>query len=539
MSAVAEGTANGTVSVTTNGTTADVSVHGLDTAAYKAESYFEKAFTDGSHNVVTIGSYTPQIGESATQKIEFFDGTQNAGALGTAFSASDTIYVSEAVTAANPIITKNDISGITGAMVYKGVVNRNSDLPTSGVKAGWTYVVGTAGTYDGVACEVGDMIIAKDSTPTWNIINGENQVENKGATITAGAGTATDIAVVDGTTITANVSVTAGTATIASQNGNTITLKSGVAQSGTSGTIGNDTGSDITLADVAATGAANELTVTSAVYGTGAATANAQTALTNLASAITNSNITIDGHRGAITTGDGITAVTADGGSFALDLDSTNANGLYLNGGTAGSKKLAMHIADESTANGGNFGTVKVTQANGLTITSGVVAYAHNTTAITVARKDASDIITINGTLTPDAGDNIATSNAITLAKVAATGAAADVAVADAGGYFTGDTVEAALQQLGGIVNNGVKMWTVASPATSAGSDWTISITAANGFNALTDATVSVRDTSTGEEIECDKTLSGTTVKLKFSEAIISSQFTAVVTTKNTATNVA
>ena len=45
------------------------------------------------------------------------------------------------------------------AMVFKGVVNSNSDLPASH-SAGYTYRVGTAGTYLGsTVCEVGDLII--------------------------------------------------------------------------------------------------------------------------------------------------------------------------------------------------------------------------------------------------------------------------------------------------------------------------------------------------------------------------------------------
>ena len=43
------------------------------------------------------------------------------------------------------------------AMVFKGVVNSNSDLPATHYQ-GWTYKVGTAGTYAGKTCEVGDTI---------------------------------------------------------------------------------------------------------------------------------------------------------------------------------------------------------------------------------------------------------------------------------------------------------------------------------------------------------------------------------------------
>lgn len=43
------------------------------------------------------------------------------------------------------------------AMVFKGVVNSNSDLPANH-KQGWVYKVGTAGTYAGQVCEINDTI---------------------------------------------------------------------------------------------------------------------------------------------------------------------------------------------------------------------------------------------------------------------------------------------------------------------------------------------------------------------------------------------
>ena len=469
------------------GTASDVAVYGLQSAAYFNYNYFEKAFSDGSHDVITISDVTPTGNDTAKKKVEFFDGTQTQGTLGTGSSATDTLYISEAVTAANPIITKADLSGITGAMVYKGVVNANTDLPDSDVQAGWTYVVGTVGTYAGQACEVGDMIIAKDSTPTWNIINGENQVTNAGATITAGAGTATTIATVDGTNITAQVSVTAGTATIASQTGNVVTIKTGVTQSGTTGTIGNDSGTDIVLDDVAVTGAANELTVTSATYGGSDATTNAQTALTNLASAITNANITIDGHKGAITTGDGLTNVANDGGSFGIQIDSTNANGLSV--GTDG---LAM-----AKATGSTFGTVEVTAGNGLTLANGVVAYAHNTSVITVASKNSlTNVITINGTLKPDASDAITTSNAITLAAVAATGNASDVAYS---ATIDGTAITNVDDALDNLASSAVLVY---KSGTLTFSDNTASITIANA-DLVNSAITEIRDSS-HNVVECD-----------------------------------
>lgn len=73
------------------------------------------------------------------------------------------------------------------AMVFKGVLNKDAtetattlnNVPKSGYSAGWTYRVAKEGTYAGVACEVGDMVIAVTDAATnqtaannahWNVI---------------------------------------------------------------------------------------------------------------------------------------------------------------------------------------------------------------------------------------------------------------------------------------------------------------------------------------------------------------------------------
>lgn len=45
------------------------------------------------------------------------------------------------------------------AMIFKGVVNADGDIAAADYGAGWTYKVGTAGTYKGQTCEVGDLIV--------------------------------------------------------------------------------------------------------------------------------------------------------------------------------------------------------------------------------------------------------------------------------------------------------------------------------------------------------------------------------------------
>lgn len=240
---------------------------------------------DGSHDVSTAATYTPGDGESATYRLDIFDATETDGIVSTNQTAADTLYFSQAYSASNPILTKADIGSLSGAMHFKGTVNSNSDLPSSGQTSGDVYIVSTAGTYAGQECEVGDMIIWNGSA--WNIVTGENQVTpvQGGAELVAGAA-ATTIGTIDGVTLTAKATVNAGNATIASVTDGVVTLKAGVTQGTGTGTIANSTGTDITLAKVATTGTASDLTVTSANYGGTEATTNAQTALNNLAAAI-------------------------------------------------------------------------------------------------------------------------------------------------------------------------------------------------------------------------------------------------------------
>lgn len=82
-------------------------------------------------------------------------------------STKDTIYGAKAY--ADSKIAE----AINSAMHIKGTIGTGGDvtaLPTGGVKVGDAYVVKTAGTYDSQKCEVGDIIIATATTPTWTVI---------------------------------------------------------------------------------------------------------------------------------------------------------------------------------------------------------------------------------------------------------------------------------------------------------------------------------------------------------------------------------
>lgn len=62
--------------------------------------------------------------------------------------------------------------GAVDAMRFKGTIGTGgtvTSLPESGVKIGDTYRVITAGTYAGQTCEIGDLIIATETTPAWTV----------------------------------------------------------------------------------------------------------------------------------------------------------------------------------------------------------------------------------------------------------------------------------------------------------------------------------------------------------------------------------
>ena len=65
------------------------------------------------------------------------------------------------------------IAGVADAMLFKGTLGQAKDGATvtalpANHKVGWTYKVVTAGTYAGMACEVGDMIACIKTRTTAN-----------------------------------------------------------------------------------------------------------------------------------------------------------------------------------------------------------------------------------------------------------------------------------------------------------------------------------------------------------------------------------
>lgn len=158
--------------------------------------YTLKAKQDGSGNVITT-TYAPLASPALT-------GTPTAPTA-TAGDNSTQIATTAFVTSA--------ISGITGAMVFKGTVGTGgtagTSLPTTGVKVGDTYKVASAGTYASQAAKVGDLFIATATTPTWAYVpSGDDAAVTS---ITAGIGLTGGTITTTGTIALDTSGVTAGT----------------------------------------------------------------------------------------------------------------------------------------------------------------------------------------------------------------------------------------------------------------------------------------------------------------------------------------
>ena len=81
------------------------------------------------------------------------------------------------------------------AMIYKGTIGTGGTvqaLPSTTALTGWTYKVITAGTYAGVSCEIGDMIIcltdgSSSQAATWTVVQA-----NVDGAVTSGVTSTTD-----------------------------------------------------------------------------------------------------------------------------------------------------------------------------------------------------------------------------------------------------------------------------------------------------------------------------------------------------------
>lgn len=132
------------------------------------------------------------------------------GVIENGYSVQTTLASSSTAipTAAAVVAAIDNKIGAADAMIYKGTLGTDgtvTKVPANGYKVGWTYKVITAGTYAGIKCEVGDMLIAINNGPVsgttvvnadWTVV----QANIDGAVTGPASATAGHIAVFDGAT---------------------------------------------------------------------------------------------------------------------------------------------------------------------------------------------------------------------------------------------------------------------------------------------------------------------------------------------------
>lgn len=113
----------------------------------------------------------------------------------------------------NTYATKAEVAALPKSMVIKGTLDATHALPTSGMTEGDTYIVGASGTYNKIACKVGDFFIRTSNS--WLRIPAGDEWEYNENTI---KGIKVNNA---GHADTADTAVSAGSAT-SDSNGNNI-----------------------------------------------------------------------------------------------------------------------------------------------------------------------------------------------------------------------------------------------------------------------------------------------------------------------------
>ena len=136
--------------------------------------------------------------------------TDTAGTIANGYSVQTSLTSSSTAipnSAAVVAAIDNKIAA-ADAMIYKGTLGTSGTIttvPTTKYKTGWTYKVITAGTYAGVKCEVGDMLIAINDGPSsgtsvvnadWTVV----QTNIDGAVTGPASSTDSHVAVFSGTT---------------------------------------------------------------------------------------------------------------------------------------------------------------------------------------------------------------------------------------------------------------------------------------------------------------------------------------------------
>lgn len=141
---------------------------------------------DAQGHVTESGTHTHTIGSLAASAIS--SGTLDAARLPTvAVEKGGTGAATASAARTNlDVYSKSEVDGlITTGAAFQGTVDANATISGSSYKAGWYWVVATAGTYVGQTCEVGDMIYAIKSKGTSYSAGDFSVVQNNLVEMTA------------------------------------------------------------------------------------------------------------------------------------------------------------------------------------------------------------------------------------------------------------------------------------------------------------------------------------------------------------------
>lgn len=167
------------------------------------DKFVEAAATSGIANQYGFFSGTNEL----TGKIIADAYAAVTAGSASAFDEASGVYTIPTTKAIHDYLDKI-LGGISGAMSFKGDMTGSSALIFDDNSVGWTFIVGTAGTYAGEEALVGDMFIVNSVSggiPTYTHVSATTTVVDAAASIGT---TLTKIGSVNGTDITAKVDVT-------------------------------------------------------------------------------------------------------------------------------------------------------------------------------------------------------------------------------------------------------------------------------------------------------------------------------------------
>lgn len=173
----------------------DIPSYSTGTASAEGLTKLYTGTGSGTDGAMTQSATTTALNTKAPLASPTLTGTPKAP---TAAAGTNTTQI--ATTAFVNTEINNKIAA-ADALIYKGTVSKDSDLPYTTAKTGWTYKVATAGSYTGNSCEVGDMIIcltdgSSSTNATWTII----QTNTDGVVIGPSSAVGNRVAIFNGTT---------------------------------------------------------------------------------------------------------------------------------------------------------------------------------------------------------------------------------------------------------------------------------------------------------------------------------------------------